>query len=176
MMAVSTPMAWTAMASELLSKTYGDMEVVGLLSRGVGGPQSTTPGGLVMGWPRTIPAGAHLCLVAAWGPRPGLHPSPVSCRGRAVGHGVGISPGEQHPVGVGEREGGYGGSPPHGSFCSAATLSQHHLEPGRVRMEMRVPNPDHQGGGTPTWRLRYLAVLEEPDDVLEAVVAEKDGL
>lgn len=33
----------------------------------------------------------------------------------------------------------------------------------------------HQGG-TPTWPRQYLAVLEEPDDVLEAVVAEKDGL
>lgn len=30
--------------------------------------------------------------------------------------------------------------------------------------------------GTPRWPPRYLAVLEEPDDVLEAVVAEKDGL
>lgn len=37
MMAVSTPIAWTAMASELPSKTYRDMGVVGLLSHGVGG-------------------------------------------------------------------------------------------------------------------------------------------
>lgn len=37
MMAVRTPMAWTAMASEPLSDTYGDMEVVSLLSHGVGG-------------------------------------------------------------------------------------------------------------------------------------------
>lgn len=41
---------------------------------------------------------------------------------------------------------------------------------------MRVPKPGVTKGDTPTWPPRYLAVLEEPDDVLEAVVAEKDGL
>lgn len=49
MMAVRTPMAWTAMASELLSKTYGDIGVVGLLNHGMEGIQPTMPGGLVMG-------------------------------------------------------------------------------------------------------------------------------
>lgn len=86
MMAVSTPMAWTAMASELPLKTYGDMGVVGLQSHGIEGTQPTTPGRLVMGWPHlavewphTIPAGAHPRPAAAQGPRPGLHLPPVSC-------------------------------------------------------------------------------------------------
>lgn len=104
MMAVRTPMAWTAMVSELLSKTYGDMEVVGLLNHGIAGTQRTAPGGLVMGQPHKVPVGGHSCLVAVREPHPGL---PVNCRGRAVGHEVGVNPREQHTVWVGEEGMGF---------------------------------------------------------------------
>lgn len=65
-----------------------------------------------------------------------------------MGHGVGISPGDKHPVrGGGKREGGYGVSPPQGCCCSAAAPSWRCSEPGRVRMELRVPNPGVIKGG-----------------------------
>lgn len=46
------------------------------------------------------------------------------------------------------------------------------FEPGRMRMEMRMQNPKKK---TPK-QCSYLAVLQQADDVLEAVVAEEDGL
>lgn len=95
MMAVSTPMAWTAMASELPLKTCGDTGALGLLCHGVDGTKPTMPGALITGWSHTVPAGGHPHLVAVRGPCPGLHPPHASCRGRAVGHGVAISPEER---------------------------------------------------------------------------------
>lgn len=82
-----------------------------------------------------------------------------------MGHGVGISPrGMAAGMGWGEEGRGYGVSPSQGCFCSAANLAQHRLEPGRVRMEMPVPNPvvtkeGHQRGHASTllfWRSRMM--------------------
>lgn len=124
MMAVSTPMAWTAMASELPLKTCGDTGALGLLCHGVGGTKPTTPGALITGWSHTVPAGGHPRPVAVRGPCPGLHPPHASCRGRAVGHGVAISPQE--------RGKGFCRVPPRNGCC---------LEAGGVRAEVRVPDP-----------------------------------
>lgn len=72
-----------------------------------------------MGWPHVIPAGTHSCLVAAWGPCPGLHLPPVSCRGRAVGHEVGVSSRNSTRYGVGERGKGVMEGP-HSTVATAA--------------------------------------------------------
>lgn len=50
MMAVSTPRAWTAMASELPAVTYGDTGMGELLGYGNEGTRPTMDGGWVLGY------------------------------------------------------------------------------------------------------------------------------
>ena len=94
-----------------------------------------------------------------------------------MGHGVGISP-RRTAAGTGWGEEGRGlwrvPIPRMLLQCS---------QPGPASFRARKGEDGDAGaqpcchqGGTPTRPRWYLAVLEEPDDVLEAVVAEKDGL